>query len=348
MLRGTRAEGLIGRRGSVSQGHIGSRLRSAICAILTVALVVMIAGCGASSSDDASGGASSQKVVIGTLATEDILPMWVAQDQGMFERAGLDVEIVTFQSATELIAAISSGSVDFAMTDPMVAARLCASGTDVRMEWVTLGTTASQGRFGIMTSADSGITSLSQLAGVPIGVGSNTILEYVTDRLLEQAGVPDDQIEIEELQKLPLRYQAMTSGQVQAAALPGSLLALGEAQGCVLLADDTQGDNISQSVMVVRTDYLESDGGEEMVTQLEGIWDQAVDLINADPESYRGILVQNANLSDEVADTYPISEYPHATRPTSDMVDPILEWMVEKGYLEQPLTYDPSTGAFVS
>ena len=296
----------------------------------------------ASSGKTSAAGAGS--FTVGTLATEDILPFWVAQQEGLFTDAGVDCQITVFQSATELIAGVSSGSVDMAMTDPMVAASLYASGTDVLLSWITLGATADQGRFGIMTPADSGITSLNQLAGVPIGVGSNTILEYVMDTLMDRAGVPADQVLVEELQKLPVRYQAMKSGQVKAAALPGSLLALGEAQGCVTIADDTKGDNISQSVMAVRRDYLEANG--PVVDTLKGVWDAAVKLVNDDPEKYRETLVDNANLSDEVADTYPISTYPQVQVPTAAMVDPILNWMLGKGYLDAKLTYNPADGSF--
>ena len=287
-----------------------------------------------------------EKLVVGTLATEDILPLWVAQKEGLFDEAGTGVEIVPFQSATELIAGVASGEVNMAMTDIMVTASMVASGVDVKMQWVTLGATPDQGRFGIMVGPDSQIGSLTDLAGVPIGVGSNTILEYVMDKLLEGAGVAQDQIVVEELQKLPVRYQAMLSGEVQAAALPGTLLALGEANGCKLIADDTKGDNLSQSVMIVQRGLIGNVEGNKAVMALEDVWNKAADMVNADPESYREVLIDNANLPVEIADTYPISTYPTAALPTAAMVDPVLAWMEEKGYLTKPLAYDEATGEF--
>lgn len=318
--------------------------------------VTALAGCAneATPSSSAAGSGSAQApaqtptqaLTIGTLATEDLLPLWVAEEAGLFDEGGVSADIVVFQSATELIAGVASGEVDMAMTDIMVTASMFASGIDVQMCWVTLGTAANQGRFGIMVGPDSSITSLGDLAGVPIGVGSNTILEYVMDRLMEGAGVPDDQIVVEELQKLPVRYQAMESGEVAAAALPGSLLALGEASGCRTIADDTKSDNLSQSVMIARAEYLAQADNADVVSALSGIWDDAVALINADPEKYRSVLVANANLSDAVADSYPISDYPLCEMPSSEMVDPVLTWMESKGYLTQPLSYDEGAGTF--
>lgn len=285
-------------------------------------------------------------IKIGTLPTEDILPLWVAEEQGWFSTFDLDVEVVVFSSATELIAAVGAGEVDLAMTDIMVAASMFASGIAVQMEWVTLGATPDQGRFGIMVGPESAVTELAQLADVPIAVGTNTILEYVMDQLMAQAGVPASQVVVEEIQKLPVRYQAMLSGEVAAAVLPASLLALGEAQGCTVVADDTTGANLSQSVMIARSEYLTSPNAAEAVDTLKTLWNETVTSINEDGQAFREVLVENANLSEEVAETYPISDYPVCELPSADMVDPVLAWMEEKGYLTTPLTYDEADGKF--
>jgi NitT/TauT family transport system substrate-binding protein len=347
----------------------GCRTGSALLLVALLASAVLLTGCGGSSHPassggdsgsgserssgpgDASGSASKpgtgRAIVIGSLATEDILPFWVAEAEDIFAEQGLDVSIETFQSAQELITAVVSGAVDMAMTDIMVAATLSASGTPVTMEWVCLGTSASQGRFGIMTSPESGITSLRELAGVPVGVGSCTIPEYVMDKLLEEAGLSDDQIVGEEIKKVPVRYEMMASNKVAAAALPGSLLALGEATGMVLLADDSSGTNLSQSVMIVREDLAETTSGIAMVENLARVWDTAVERINANPEQYRKLLVEKAQLPEPVRESYVISYYPTTERPRSSMVKPILDWMLKKEYLVHKLIYDHSTGSFI-
>ena len=322
--------------------------RSFVTALAAGSLAICasgVVGCLPAGSASSSKASKMGKVTIGTLPTEDILPFWVAQSEGRFEAEGIEAEVVSFQSATELIAGISSGNVQMAMTDVMVAASVFAGGTDLSLSWVTLGTTAAQGRFGIQAGPDSGITSLSQLAGVPVGVGTNTILEYVMDVLMERAGLSNEQIVTSELQKLPVRFQAMMSGEVKAAALPASLLALGEASGAITLADDTTGENVSQSVMAVRNDWLSGEGAQAIET-FKQIWDGCARDINTDSEKYRELLVKNANLSDAVAATYPISEYPLCQFPTNDMVDPVMQWMEGKGYLTKDLVYDQSNGAF--
>ena len=56
---------------------------------------------GAASESGGSGAGAPGKVVVGTLATEDLLPLWAAQADGLFDQGGLEVEIVVFQSAPD-------------------------------------------------------------------------------------------------------------------------------------------------------------------------------------------------------------------------------------------------------
>jgi NitT/TauT family transport system substrate-binding protein len=358
--------------GDVSERLLAAAARSARTTMIVVATVVLAGalflGACAGGNEGATGGPSTSggtgaagggggggqgvglataQATVGTMITEDFLPLWVAEQEGVFEQEGVDAELVTFQSAQELTTALAAGEIDMAMTDPMVAATLTQGGAEVTMEWVTLGETAAQGRFGIMTSPESGVKSLADLAGRPIGVGSNTVLEYVMDKLMEQAGVSADQVMKEEIKKIPVRYEMMTNNQVAAAALPASLLYLGEQTGMVLVADDTVGSNLSQSVMVARKDFMATAEGTRAVEKVRASWDAAVGMIGADPAAYRALLVEKASLPEVIAENYPVSTYPLANRPTNETIDPILAWMLDKGYLEAALQYDSSTGAFV-
>jgi NitT/TauT family transport system substrate-binding protein len=289
----------------------------------------------------------AREIAIGTMPTEDFLPLWVAANEGLFAQKGIQVRVETFQSAQELSTALASDAIDFAMTDPMVTAALVQGGTALTMHWVTLGASAEQGRFGIMANPDSGVRTLKDLAGKPIGVGSNTILEYVMDQLMLEAGLSSEQIVAEEIKKIPVRYEMMTSGQVPAAALPGSLLVLGEASGMVLVADDSKGRNLSQSVLIARDAFTDTAEGQVAVELLREIWDEAAAKVNANPDAYRALLIEKtlAAMPPSVQEGYPVSDYPMAAKPSSAMIDPVLTWMLDKGYLTEPLSYDPATGS---
>ncbi len=335
------------------------RKGAALALTAGLAFAMLLSGCSAPAPSAGSSAADAlvRTVKVGTMPTEDILPLWVAEQQDLFAAADVAVEVIPFDSAPSLSAAITAGQVDMAMTDIMRAVKLCESGTDVTMEWITLGATPEQGRFGIQVNGNSSVASLQDLVGLSVSVAANTVPEYVFDKLCEQAGIDPATIAHEEVASLPERYALMANGSAQSAALPGSLLALGEAQGMRTIADDASGENISQSVMVARTAWAADNA--EVIEAVASAWDAAVALINEDPAAFRPLLVEKANLNSTIADGYPVSAYPLATkdgaaaegattlvRVPQQLVDPVLAWMTKKGYVEGAVTYDEETGTF--
>ncbi|MBN2404283.1 MAG: ABC transporter substrate-binding protein [Coriobacteriia bacterium] len=323
-----------------------SRTTRLVACALSLALAMTAAtGCAKDEPEDMTDNgtvitAEPVAIKIGTLPTEDALPLWVAEAQGMFAEAGLEVEITTFQAAQERDVALASGAIDAYMGDIMASAALEAGGSPVSLVTVMLGTTPAEGRFGIVAAPGSDATSLTDLAGVPIGTSSASIQEYVVDGLMAGAAVPADDVKKEIVPKVPVRFELLMNGQIEAAALPEPLLSLAELQGAKLLADDTTGVNLTQTVLGVSDKYLATPGGMVTVSRLLDVWDQAVDVINADPTAWRTTLVDKANLPEVLKDSYAVNTYPKATVPTSQQVESILAWMRANELLTTALTYD--------
>lgn len=322
-----------------------ARMITAVSAVLLVSLALSACATGSDEPDvqpEAEAPAEAAPITIGTLATQDSLPLWVAEERGYFADAGLDeVEIVTFQSAQELQAAFTAGSVNALMTDIMVATNLHASGTEVVLPTVMLGASAEQGRFAIVAAPGESFTSMADLAGVPVGTASLTITEYVLDALMAEAGVEASAIEKEEVDKMPVRFELLMSGQLRAASLPEPFVSLAELQGAKVVpgGDDTKAEsNISQSVLCVNREFAETPEGDASVAALLEAWDAAVADINAEPDSFRQTLVDKARLPQPLAASYKVSEYPSAEPPTTEMVQAVLDWMREKDYLKADIT----------
>lgn len=273
----------------------------------------------------------------GTLPTEDALPLWAAEKEGTFGREGLNFEIITFQSAQERDVALASGAIDAFMGDLIAAALLESSGVPVRVATIMLGAAPSEGRFGIVAAPGSGIADLKALAGVPVGTSSDTIQEYVLDGLMRQAGV--NNVKKEEVKKVPVRFELLMSGKIKAAALPEPLLSLAEKQGARLLADDTSGDNLSQTVLVVSERYLTRPGGPEGLRKLLRVWDDGVARVNTDPNAWRAVLVEKARLPKPIAESYRVNRYPTSQLPSEADVAAVLSWMSGKGLLKKPVAY---------
>ncbi|MCL2526258.1 MAG: ABC transporter substrate-binding protein, partial [Coriobacteriia bacterium] len=220
------------------KSHLKSVLKVA-CGLVLVFALLGLAACNNDTAQPAAdenliGTDTTQEIIypairVGTLSTDDLLPLWVAQAEGLLEDAGLDVEIITFQSPPEQLAAITAGEVDALMTDMVVATLLHESGTPVRAVTKMAGAPA-----GIVAGPDSGIESLADLANVPVGASTPTVIEYIIDKALLGAGVPEDQIAYEVIPALSTRFQMLMEGNIKAAGLPWTLQSLAAQQGATV------------------------------------------------------------------------------------------------------------------
>jgi NitT/TauT family transport system substrate-binding protein len=318
-------------------------VRTVLVALLGFALVAGLAGCtkvaAPTSTTTPTAPAALAKIRIGVLPTEDSLPLWVAERDGLFAKAGLDVTIQVFQSAQERDAALTAGAVDGFMGDLIAATSLRAGGVPVKVATIMLGATPAEGRFGIAVKPGSKVTSLKELANVPVGTSSATIQEYVLDKLMLAAGVPASQIKKNEVKKVPVRFELLMSGKLDAAALPEPFLSLAEKTGAKVIADDTKGANISQTVLIFSQKYLDDPANAAAVSKLLGVWDTAVGTINAAPDSFRALLVDKARLPAPLATSYKVNTYPTAQLPAEADVQSVLDWMQGAGLLKVPVTY---------
>lgn len=323
----------------------------ALAAVL-LGVALLAGGCSTTSANSGSsaaqGSAAAKPVAvkIGTLPTEDSLPLWVAQQRGYFATEGIpNVEIVEFQSAQERDAAFASGAIDAYMGDIIAAANLQAGGKPNTIATVMLGADQTQGRFGIVVPPKSTVTKLTDLANVPVGTSSATIQEYVLDGLMAEAGVPTSSVKVEEVKKVPVRFQLLMADKLKAAALPEPFLSLAEQGGAKLVASDASSTaNLSQTVLVFSNSFLGKTGGKETEAGVLKAWDIAANDINKDPNAYRQLLVEKAKLPASLANTYKVQVYPTHQLPTQAQVEAVLGWMKDKGYLKGNVTYADLVG----
>lgn len=280
-------------------------------------------------------------VVIGTLPTEDMLPLLVAEQEGLFAQFGLDsFEIEVFQAGEGLDRAFIEGEIDAFAGDIIAAAQFEAGDVPVTIATIMLGAASAEGRFGVVAAPDSGYTDIVALAGVPVATSQNTLEKYVLDGLMRQAGVQAADIIVEAVPNATVRYDRLMQGELKAAVLPEPLLSLAVFEGATLLADDTTGENLSQTVLVFSDEYLSEIGGVDTMAALLKTWDAAVEIVNADPEAWRELLVERAQLPEPIKDTYRISAYPTAQIPTTEQVNAVIDWLRAKGTLQSEITYE--------
>lgn len=267
---------------------------------------------------------------IGTLLIEDSVPFYVAEQEKYYGKHDLDVELIPFLSALERDSALAAGAIDGAITDPVGSILFDRGRGDIQITSLALGQTPGEGIFAILAAPDSGIQSLEELKKVDIAVSNGTIIEYVTDRLLESKGFAPKEVRKIEVKKMPIRMQMLLSNSVQAATLPEPLASIAVGKGArILITDSSMDESLSQTVIVFRSAVLRNRG--QAIARFFGAYQDSVASINADPEKYRPLFAEKGRIPPFLAPSYPIPTYPLPAPFPKELYYPVVDWLVAKG-----------------
>jgi len=276
---------------------------------------------------------------IGQLPIIDGLPFWVAESKKYYDEFGVNIELVTFRSAQERDTALSGGQIDGVLTDLVSSTILVAGGTKVKIVSIGLGVTKEEGPMGIVAAPNSGITTVEQLKGVEVSISTNSVIHYVQEMLLIDAGFKADEIKTSTIASIPLRFEALMSNQIKAALLPDPLLSLAIAQGARLIVSDANAQqNYSQSVIVFTEQAInEKAAGVERFFKA---YNRAVGDIKANPDSFKQVLVEKASLPAAIKDSYKVVPFSPAQAPKKEDVERVAKWLLDKQVIKTQVTYD--------
>ncbi len=282
------------------------------------------------------------KIRFGALPVLQALPIYVAQDKGLFTKAGLDVDIIAFNTAAEKDIALSTGNIDGYFGDLVTPIVLRGNRRDIAIVATNYDTTYDRRMFAILCKPGSPYKSVPDLTSVPIAISSNTVIDYVTEVLLKSNGVSNDKYATLETKNIGLRMQMLLSGQVEAATLPEPLVTAAIAKGAMLLADDS-GLAASQTVLAFSGSFL-AGHGPSVKTFLKTL-EEAGALIQQNPEAVRSVMVEHARLPEALKATYPVPRFPKPHAPAKNAVGSVAEWLKNRGVIKTAPTYEQVVNA---
>ena len=301
---------------------------------------VLLTGCGGGEAKEEQNADTMEPVTVGLMRIDDSFPFYVAEKEGLFEKHGVTVELQNFSSARDLSTALQGGELDALMTDPVVTALSLKGGTDVRIVAMALGAVPEEGRFLVISAPDSGITAPEQLEGRNIAISNNTMMDYLVEQYENNLGLDKAAITTVNMPDLKLRTTTLLEGtEIDAAILPDPLAAYAVAEGANIVIDDTKlGENFSQSVVTATSDAIENNraGMEAMLAA----YNEAIELINANPDAYRAFALECANVPPALADSYPTPTFTANSIPGEENIARVNSWMVERGLLEKAYEYN--------
>ena len=277
---------------------------------------------------------------IAVLPIIDTLPMYVAQQAGLFTEHGVNVEFIPVASAPERDQLLAAGGADGTINETLAVMLFNKENVQMQVVRYALRPTEGNGHFFILASAQSGITSTDGLRGVEIGVSQGTVIEYVTERLLQADGFSSDEIKTVAVPKIPDRMALLASGELQAGVMPDPLAALVVGQGGVVVTDDSSHPEYGFSVISFREEVI--DTNPEAIRGFLTAIEKATELLNADPSQYKNVLSEQKLVPAPLLESYRAPVFPAAGVPTVEEWNDALSWLKEKGILTTDVSYEDS------
>jgi len=306
--------------------------------LIALILVVMmvITGC-------AKAPVETKPLQFAVLPVLDSLPLYVAQANGYFKDEGLTVELIPVGSAPERDQLMQSGQIDGMLNEVVTTLYYNRETPKIKIVRFARTATAEYPVFRILAAKDSGITTVAELKGVEIGVSEGTIIEYMADRVLQNAGLTPEEIKKIAVPKIADRTALLESGQLKSAVMPDPLASLLMQKGAVMVIDDTTLPEVSNSVYSFSNETLQK-YPKEIKAFLRAV-EKAVVEINANKDAYNNLMVEQKLVPEAVIGKYPIPDFPTASVPSQAQFNDALAWAKDKGLVTTDLKYEENIDA---
>ena len=142
---------------------------------------------------------SLKTLTIGVMPDLDSLPFIIAEHNGYFNEEGIQVKIEHFKSAADRDTALQTDKIHGAISDMLAVVFFNDNNFDIKI------TSKTDGSFKLISGKNSGISKIEQSSGKSIGISKNTIIEYLTDRIMETSSIDINSPQKVAIPKIPTR-----------------------------------------------------------------------------------------------------------------------------------------------
>jgi len=270
----------------------------------------------------------------------DTLPAHVAQEQGYFADENLIVEFLPVGSAPDRDQLIKSGQADGMVNELLSTMFYNSDSPEVITVRYARKATPEFPHFYILAASGSDIDTVEDVVGREIGISEGTIIEYSTDRLLQEAGLSSGDYKTIAVPRIPDRLALLGSGELALANMPDPAAALAIQGGSKIIIDDSSYPQYGHSVYTFRKELV-----DENPTAVKGFLnaiERAVKDINEDKSQWSDLLSEKNLVPPPLLGSYTVPDFPTASVPAEEQWDDMMNWAQDKGYLSHDLDYTVS------
>jgi len=265
--------------------------------LAAVAALALLSACGSPDPSDEGGAGAPATVRIGFSAWPGWFPWQVAQEQGLFAKNGVTVDLKYFDSYTDSLTALSTGNLD---ANSQTLNDTLSSVSGGAKQTIVLVNDNSTGNDQII--ARPGINTVADLKGKTVAVEQGTVDHYLLLLALKKAGLSEGDVTVKAL-LTDAAAAAFVAGQVDAvgAFAPFTTTALGLA-GSKAIATSADFPGAIPDHLVFDADFVKEHPKE--VQAMVDTWFDTLAWINDNKDAAIAIMAKKGGVSDADYKTY--------------------------------------------
>ncbi len=254
------------------------------------------------------------KLYIGTTPTFDCLPLFIAEDAGIFAKHNLHVDLKHYTSAMDCDTAFIGGSISIMASDL------------IKSEWLKQKKqcdisyfSTTNAHWQLITNKNSRINKLNQFGDKIIAISHNSVPDMIATLFASSSSNNSEKF-IVPINDVYIRYKMLNSALVDGACLtePWSTLSLKNGHKSVYNSKD---DNIDFGVIIVNNKYAHDDNIKKMMSILSSCYNEACDSINKNHiSSYSNTLAKRFNMSQADIQKLHDIKFRHIVQPSVESI----------------------------
>lgn len=295
--------------------------------------VTVLAGCGSSDSGDTAGDSAGKttEVTVGVIPIVDVAPLYLGQKQGLFEKRGIRLKMVTAQGGAAIIPGVVSGQFQFGFSN--TTSLMLAQSKGVPVKAVANGA-ASNGKVGadvtaVLVKKDSPVKTAKDLAGRTVAVNTlQNIGDTTVRETVRLAGGDPKKVKFVEIpfDQMPA---ALDEGRVDAAWMGEPSQTIAKNKGARVVASPFAETDPVLTVAAYFTSAKIAQQNPALVKKFTEAMNESLAYASAHPDDARQILTTYTKISGDVLDKLILPSWPPAMNRAS--LDKLAQLGVQDG-----------------
>lgn len=280
---------------------------------------------------------STETIRLGVMSSMDFVPFALALEQGYYDSIGLKVEVVPFFSANERDVALQSGQIDATVTDYTGAVLQVSGGIKAKMLMSLDGIFTWVGRR----------NGMRDYKDASFAVSNKTVIDYITDALVEETIPEILPIRKVEVNKIPLRLEMLRKGEIDATVLPDPFTTMAELESDIYTIANTQEIGRCVTCILVLDEYAQKNS--DALNKLVEGYNWAVDNLTKIPRTTIDEVINTyAGAPELIAPLISLPPYRKATAPVEKDVQSAIDWLNRQEALTRPIQAKELIGTWLS